>query len=197
LPDEAAFSLHRALRSSVKTKFTPVFGLVVKTEMAAQQQAQMVGFSTVITKPIDMVDLEGRIAKAMNLDTSQRYFSFDDSLLMMKLPDNCTNIVLAEVTNYVKPRFSEAVDAGINKAVIDLRALKGLHIGIIKLLVHTMLVCRDLGINYALLGNVQLANDCRGFEDTKNWQFLDSLEKARINLGLGQKPAAAEAEAQA
>jgi two-component system cell cycle response regulator len=185
LPEESAFSLFRALRSTVKTKFTPVFGLVVKTDTVALQQAQMVGYSTIITKPIDLLDLEARMAKAMNLDTSQRYFSVDDSFLTMTIPDNSSQAVLTEVSVYLKPRFSEAVDAGIGRAIIDLRALKGLHMGIIKLLVQTMQTCRELGMSYALLGNVQLANDCRGFEDTKNWRFLESMEEARNSLSAG------------
>ena len=185
LPEESAFSLFRALRSTVKTKFTPVFGLVVKTDTAALQQAQMVGYSTIITKPIDLVDLEARMAKAMNLDTSQRYFSVDDSFLTMTIPDNCSQAVLTEVSVYLKPRFSEAVDAGIGRAIIDLRALKGLHMGIIKLLVQTMQTCRELGMSYALLGNVQLSNDCRGFEDTRNWRFLENMEEARSSLSAG------------
>ena len=187
LPEESAFSLFRVIRSTVKTKFTPVFGLVVKTEVSAQQQAQTAGFSTVITKPIDIVDLEARMAKAMNLDTSQRYFTVDDSVLTMTIPDNCSAAVLVEVGAYVKPRFSEAVDSGFSRAIIDLRALKGLHMGIIKLLVQTMQICRDLGITYALLGNSHVANDCKGFEDTRSWQFLESLEEARANLGLGER----------
>lgn len=187
LPEESAFSLFRVIRSTVKTKFTPVFGLVVKTEVAAQQQAQTIGFSNVITKPIDLVDLEARIAKAMNLDTSQRYFSVEDSVLTMTIPDNCSAAVLTEVGTYVKPRFSEAVDSGHSRAVIDLRALKGLHMGIIKLLVQTMQICRDLGISYALLGNAQVANDCKGFEDTRTWQFMETMEEARISLGAGER----------
>ena len=105
----------------------------------------------------------------------------------MTIPDNCSAAVLAEVGTYVKPRFSDAVDAGHSRAVIDLRALKGLHMGIIKLLVQTMQICRDLGISYALLGNSNVANDCKGFEDTRNWQFLETMEEARVTLGAGER----------
>jgi len=37
LPDESAFTLFRVLRTNLKTKYTPIFGLVVKTDAAAQQ----------------------------------------------------------------------------------------------------------------------------------------------------------------
>lgn len=184
LPEESAFSLFRLIRTTVKTKFTPVFGLVVKTELAAQQLAQTSGFSAVITKPIDVADLEARIARAMNLDTSQRYFTFDDSILTMAIPDNSSAIVLAEVAGYVKPKFAEAVDAGLSRAVIDLRPLKGLHMGIIKVVVQAIQACRDLGLNFALVGSPAVVNECKGFEDTRGWQFFESLDEAKASLGV-------------
>src|SRR5665213_1188786 len=69
LPDNGAFELLRLIRANPKTKSTPVFALVVKTEAIAQQHAQQAGFTYIVTKPIDLGELESRMAKAMNLDT--------------------------------------------------------------------------------------------------------------------------------
>lgn len=190
LPEDAAFTLFRLIRTNVKTKYTPVFGLVVKTETAPQQQAQTVGFTTVITKPIDLSDLESKIAKAMNLDTSQRYFAIEGQTLIMRVPENCSPAVIAEISTYMKPKLAEAVDAGLNKAIIDVNALKALHMGVIKLLVQAMQTCRDLGTQYALVGNPQIIAECKGFEDTRNWTFYESLDDAKANLGK-QAPALA------
>jgi two-component system cell cycle response regulator len=167
----------------VKTKYTPVFGLVVKTETAPQQQAQTVGFTTVITKPIDLGELETKVAKAMNLDTSQRYFTVEGECLIMRVPENCSQSAIAEVTTYMKPKMAEAVDAGHNKAVIDVHQLKSLHMGVIKLLVQAMQTCRELGMQFALVGNSQIAAECKGFEDTRSWSFYESLDEAKSNLG--------------
>jgi two-component system cell cycle response regulator len=197
LPEDAAFTLFRLIRSNVKTKYTPVFGLVVKTEVAPQQQAQTVGFTTVITKPIDVGELETKIAKAMNLDTSQRYFKTESDMLVMRLPENCGPAVLAEISMYLKPKLSEAVDAGNNKAVIDVHPLKTVHMGVIKLLLTTMQTCRDLGVQFALVGNVHLIAECKGFEDTRNWVFHDTLENAKASFGSASAPAPAPAPAAA
>lgn len=183
LPDEAAFTLFRVIRTNVKSKYTPVFALVVKTETLQQQQAQTVGFTAVITKPIDLGDLEAKIAKAMNLDTSQRYFAMDGDLLTMRLPEVCPPPVLAEAATYLKPKFAEAVDAGFNKVVIDIHAIKALHMGIIKLLFQAMQTCRDLGMQFVLVGNSHIISECKGFEDTRGWTFVDSLDEAKANLG--------------
>ncbi|MBI2815147.1 MAG: response regulator [Opitutae bacterium] len=189
LPEEAAFSLFRVLRASIKTKYTPIFALAVKTETGQQQQAQTLGFSALITKPIDLGDLEGKICKAMNLDTSERYFKIEPGFLVMRLPENCSPSVLGEVANYLKPKFSEAVDAGLSRMIIDIHELKNLHMGVIKLLFQAMQTCRELSLQFALVGNAQIITECKGFEDTRNWQFYESIDEAKANLG---KAAAAQ-----
>lgn len=183
LPEETAFALFRLLRTNVKTKYTPVFGLVVKTETATVQQAQTVGFTTVITKPIDMADLESRIAKAMNLDTSTRYFSVEDGCFMLKLPENCSPAALAEISTYLKPKLTEAVDSGLGKAVINVQLLKSLHMGVIKQLVTAMQLCKETGVNFVLVGNTQLTTECKGFEETRNWNFFETVEEAKASFG--------------
>jgi two-component system cell cycle response regulator len=182
LPEDAAYTLFRLVRTSVKTKYTPVFGLVVKTETAQQQQAQNVGFTTVVTKPIDLPELESKIAKAMNLDTSQRYFRIEHGGLFMQVPENTSPSAIAEITGYLKPKFAEAVDAGHTRAIIDVHGLKTLHMGIIKLLVQTMQTARELGIHFALVGNSHIASECKGFEDTRAWHFYESVEDARASI---------------
>ena len=190
LPEESAFALFRLVRTNMKTKYTPVFALVVKTETAQQQQAQTVGFSAIITKPIDLGDLEAKMAKAMNLDTSQRYYALEGDTFIMRLPENCAPAVLAEVADYMKAKFSQAVDAGQNKVVIDIHQLKALHMGVIKLLFQAMQTCRDLAMHFVLVGNPQIITECKGFEDTRGWTFYESIEEAKANLG--KSPAAAQ-----
>lgn len=182
LPDETAFSFFRHVRTNVKSKYTPVFALVVKTETQQQQQAQTVGFSAIITKPIDTGELETKIAKAMNLDTSQRYYATEGEIMVMRLPENCPPAVLAEVAGHLKPKFSEAVDAGFSKVVIDVHQIKSLHMGIIKLLFQAMQTCRELAVQFALVGNPQIVSECKGFEDTRGWTFYDSIDDAKTNL---------------
>ena len=182
LPEDAGFTLFRLIRASVKTKYTPIFGLVVKTEVNVQQNAQQVGFSAIITKPIDIPELESKIAKAMNLDTSKRYFGIQGDFLMMHLPENCTAIVVNEVSNYLKPKVAEAVDSGISKTIIDLKEVKSLNMNVIKLLLSTMQTCRELALQFVLVGNDAVAAECKSFEDTRNWVFCASVDEAKAQL---------------
>lgn len=188
LPKDAAYTLIRLIRTNVRTKYTPVFALVVKTETTQQQQALTFGFSSIITNPIDVIDLEARIAKAMNLDTFNRYYATEGQVVVMRLPEMCSPASMAEAATYLKPKFAEAVDAGINKVVIDIHLLRSLHVGIIKLLFQAMQTCRDFGMHFALVGNPQIISECKGFEDTRGWTFYDSLEEAKANLGKSSAP---------
>lgn len=190
LPDETAFTLFRTIRTNVKTKYTPVFALVVKTETAQQQAAQNLGFSSVITKPIDPAELETKMAKAMNLDTSQRYYAMEQNCMIMRLPDHCAPASLAEAAAYMKPKFAEAVDSGFNKVIIDVHAVKSLQMGVIKVLFQAMQVCRDLGMHFGLVGNPQIIAECKGFEDTRGWTFYESLDDAKANIGKSGSTAA-------
>ena len=189
LPEEAAFTLFRLIRANMKTKYTPIFALVVKTETGQQSQAQQVGFTSIVTKPIDLGDLETKMAKAMNLDTSQRFFALESDCLIMRLPENCSPGVLAEVATYLKPKLAEAVDAGHNRAIIDIHQVKTLHMGVIKLLMQAMQTCRELAMQFTLVGNPQIIVECKGFEDTRAWGFHDSLEAAKAGLGKAAAPA--------
>jgi len=191
LPDESAFTLFRVLRTNFKTKYTPIFGLAVKTDAAAQQMAQQVGFTGIATKPIDISELESKIAKAMNLDTSLRYFKNESDLLILSLPEVISPTVINEVTGYMKGKVADAVDSGINKAVFDLHAVKRLDMNIIKMLLTAMQTCREVALQYSLVGSAALVADCKSYEDTRNWQFHESIAEAR--QGLQKIPAGATA----
>jgi two-component system, cell cycle response regulator len=182
LSEEAAFTLFRVLRANLKTKYTPIFGLVVKTDTATQQQAQQVGFTALVTKPLDLPELESKAAKAMNLDTSQRYFIPDPHLFIMRLPEQCTPLVVAEVTAYLKNKVADAVDSGIAKAVFDLHEVKRLDMALIKLLIVAMQTCRELALDYTLVGGEAISSESKGYEDTRNWEFHPTIEAARASF---------------
>jgi two-component system cell cycle response regulator len=38
-------------------------------------------------------------------------------------------------------------------------------------------------MSFALVGNPQIIAECRGFEDTRGWNFFDTLEEAKGSLG--------------
>lgn len=188
LSDDSAFALFRLLRASPKTKFTPVFGLAVRTETEVQLQAQKMGFSAIVTKPIDMAEVEAKVAKALNLDTSKHYFRSDGEFLIIELPQNCSLPVLAEAAQYLGAKLAEAVDAGQSRAVIDLTAVRSLHLAIIKFIVQATQSCHELAIHLAIVGSAPLIAEFKGFEETRAWSFHESLEGAKSSLKKSSLP---------
>jgi two-component system cell cycle response regulator len=61
---------------------------------------------------------------------------------------------------------------------------------IIKMLLTAMQTCREVALQYTLVGSASLVADCKGYEDTRNWQFHESIADARQGL---QKLAGASA----
>ncbi|HNX05077.1 MAG TPA: response regulator [Opitutales bacterium] len=182
LPDDAAYTLFRLLRSNMKTKYIPVFALAVKTDLHAQQQAQQFGFTSIITKPIDYDEMESKVAKAINLDTSERYFIFDQDILIVRLPESTSTTAINEISAYLKPKISEAVDQGFSRVIFDVHASHNVNMALIKLLVDSMQICQELTLKYGLVGNPQIIQECRGFEESKDWRFHDSIDSAKGGL---------------
>jgi two-component system cell cycle response regulator len=124
LPENAGFNLFQMLRGNAKIKSVPIFGLCVKTAAEEQAKAQQIGFNTIITKPIDINDVKSKVSRALNLDTSYKYFQQRDGVLLLNLPANFCPSVASEVALHLRPRFSEAVDSGLDKVIMDLSAVK-------------------------------------------------------------------------
>ncbi len=182
LPEDAAFNLFRSIRANHATKFTPVFGLTVKLETALQERAKESGFAMVITKPISMAELEQKMVKAMNLDTSPRYFFREGDILAIRLPANCTPEDVSEVRIHLKTQLTEAVDAGRSKVLIDVQSLHAIEIRSLRLLIDAMQFCRDMGMTFAMVANPQLVEECKGFEEARAWVFSASVDEAKASL---------------
>jgi two-component system cell cycle response regulator len=63
---------------------------------------------------------------------------------------------------------------------------------VIKLLIQAMQICKELALQYTLVGNSQIVSECKGFEDTRNWQFHDSLADAKASFTRAATPPAAQ-----
>jgi two-component system cell cycle response regulator len=180
LADDSAFTLFRLARANPQTKQTPIFALVAKGDSLQQQQAQTVGFSTLITKPLDLVDIENKMAKAMNLDTSPRYFSSEGGAMLLRLPENCTPAVVAEAQTYLKPKLVEATAASQTQLVLDFRALKTLLPVVVKLVQQAIVTASDLSLSVSLVASPTLIAAAKNIAETRDWAFYESVESAKL-----------------
>ena len=172
LPENAGFNLFTMLRGNAKTKSVPIFGLCVKT--AAEEQ--------VVTKPIDIEDVKSKVSRALNLDTSYKYFQQRDGVLLLNLPANFGPSVANEVTLHLRPQFSDAVDSGLDKVIMDFSAVKTADISLIKLGLEVMGLCSELSLKNRIIGSEAVTRECKNYEETKDWRFMNSFQDAMAAL---------------
>lgn len=183
LPENGAYTLYQMLRAGMKTKAVPVFGLCVKTAAEEQARAQQVGFTGIITKPIDFEDVKAKITRALGLDTSYKYFTQRDGMLVLNLPAAFTSAIAHEILLHLRNQVTAAVDAGVDKMVIDMSAVKAADITLIKLGLSSLQVCAELAIKAAVVGSDVVKNECKKYEETKGWRFASSPAEALSLLG--------------
>lgn len=183
LPENGAFTLFQMLRAGAKTKSVPVFGLCVKTAAEDQARAQQVGFTGIITKPIDFEDVKIKITRALGLDTSYKYFTQKDGVLVLNLPGAFTPSVANDILLHLRNQVTSAVDSGLDKMVIDMSAVKTADITLIKLGLSSLQLCSELAIKSAMIGSEAVTNECKNYEETKDWRFVSSHAEALGLLG--------------
>lgn len=190
LPENGAFTLFQMLRAGTKTKSVPVFGLCVKTAAEDQARAQQLGFTGIITKPIDFEDVKIKITRALGLDTSYKYFTQKDGVLVLNLPEAFTPSVANDILVHLRPQVTDAVDAGFDKMVIDMSAVKAADITLIKLGLSSLQLCAELAIKSAMIGSDAVTTECKNYEETKDWRFVSSHAEALGVLGASAAVAA-------
>lgn len=182
LPESAGFTLFQMLRTNQKTKTVPIFGLCVKTAVDDQGRAQQMGFTGIITKPIDIDELKNKVARSLSLDTSYKYFQQRSGVLNILLPTGFNNNVANEVTAHLRAKVSEAVDSGIDKVIFDVSQLRSADISLIKLGLEVIQLCSELSLKMRMLGSDIVSQECKKYEETAGWRFASSFDEAVSQL---------------
>lgn len=182
LPENGGFTLFQILRASSKTKSVPIFALCVKTATDDQMRAQQAGFTGIITKPIDLDDLKSKITRTLNLDTSYKYFSIKDGVLLLKLPGNFSQAVSNDVTLHLRRKVAEGVDSGVSKMILDMSQLERPDIALIKLGFGVIQLCHELSMKIRVMASAAVLQECKNYEETKEWPFSSSFEEALAAL---------------
>jgi len=187
LPENSGFMLFQMLRANAHTKAVPILALSVKTAADEQARAKEIGFTGLVTKPVESADLQHRITRALNLDISYKYFQRRQNLLVLTLPANFNSAVANDISLHLRPKVCEAVNAGLKRLAIDLSQLKAADITLIKLGLQVIQLCAELEIRYGMIGSEAVCRECKNYEETKHWQFSSSFEETLA--ALNGKPA--------
>ena len=177
-PNKAALAFFHAVRANVRTQNVPVLGLSVKTATAEHSECKNAGFAGVITKPIDLAELPERLARAMNLDTSSRFFEVKDAILFVKIPSGLSVNSASDLSQYIEPKTKEMVEAGMNQLILDMSQVDRLEIYMIKLIIGLVANCRSLDINYRLVGSSEFISQAKAYEEMSDVHIFPTTEQA-------------------
>lgn len=185
LPEGAGFWLFQKLRGGMKTQRLPTFAMSVKTALEEQARAQQVGFSGIVTKPIDFNELKSKVTRALNLDASYKYFEQRDGILWLTFAPQFNATAANEISSHLSEKITEAVDSGLDKLVMDLRQLKSVEVSLIELCINVMKAAKDLALKTGVVGTEAICQACKNYEETKEWQFASSIEDVMQHLSGG------------
>ena len=178
LPEDNGYTLFQILRAGAKTKNVPVFAMSVKTAVDEHARAQQLGFTGVISKPIDFDDLKVRITRALALDTSYKYFELKDGVMVLRLPPTFSQSIANEVNTYLRAKLAEVVNAGLDRLVIDFSEVKSADVTLIKLGLSIMQLAKELSMKHSMIGSEAVSQECKHYEETKDWRFVASFKEA-------------------
>jgi two-component system, cell cycle response regulator len=177
-PGDAAVALLRAFRADATLAGTPFLGLAVKTAEEEQQRAIESGFQAIVKKPIDPAELEAKLRRALRLESSVRAVELTPDHLHVHLSEAMTVPQLDILSAQIEEKTAAAVDAGVAQVVFDLTAVSTFSVDVLRFLIHATALCQKLGLRSVLLGSASLAAASRMFDESKDWQFHESLELA-------------------
>ncbi len=152
-PNKAALSFYASVRSNPQLKTVPVMGLCVKTATFEQNDAKETGFAGSITKPLDLVELPDRLVRAMNLDNTPLFYSSEDDVQILSIPQNLSELGSMDLVRYSRPKLSGFVNAGYAKLILDLSGVKKIEIPLLRAVASILSECNSLDIAWRIVGS--------------------------------------------
>jgi len=189
LDGSGGFELFTSLRSNPQTKHIPIFGLCVKIANEEQTRALEMGFDAVITKPINPDDLKAKVMRSLKLDDSHLYYAYKEDVLLVKFPADFSTTVAGRIQSHLRSKMTDAVDSGLNKAIVDLSKFASADFDAIKTAIGVIEMIGEVGLNYRVVASDAISKECAGIEETNGWSFSSSYEEAVAELSGAAVPA--------
>lgn len=183
LSDDGTNTLYQLARANDKIRRVPVFALNVKAAKEKEEEESPAGPAIITSKLIDLEEIKTKVCRALDLDTSYKYIHLREDLIVVTLPNDFGPAVANEVALHLPAKLHEAVDAGLDKMVMDFSRLDRAGNHLIKSGLMTIQSCKDLSIKCGFIGSEAVRQECNNYEETKDWIFVSSLEEAVATLG--------------
>ena len=173
LPNEGAVELRRKLKTNPKSSNTPVVGMVIKGDDLSARKASEVGFSDMITKPLDKNMFMSRLYYVLRLDPSDQYFEVDENILIFRIPKVISPKLFEDIESCFSSRIRMTINDGIENVAIDLSNIEEIGEDTVELVGNFAEMIEEFG-NPFNLGFI-----AKG-EDTDMWKNLDGCDEAEV-----------------
>jgi len=178
---------HPGLRS------TPVIMLTAESGKEKVMEILKLGIKNYMVKPFKGDQLIEKAQTVVQLkpkaeddqqksNGSAKYFSLDQDVQLMTIPEKVDKGVLVEIEGYFHRKLKEMATAGINKLIVDGSRLTEVNVAVIKLLLGTIGSCQNAGIAVQVAGSSSLSDELKGFKETSDIPIAGSLEEAKMSL---------------
>jgi len=184
LPNDAPVDLRRKLKTNHNVLNTPVVGMIVKGDQSAQRKALDAGFSDCIEKPFDVNKTEAVLYKVMNLDSSARYFSFEQDYLLFKVPSELSNFVITDIKDNMDARIKNTINEGILKLIIDVSSLEEVEEDAIEVVGEFAEKIEDmkLPMRGAIIATGEDAEMWNNLDGCEEWGVCEDIDSAKDYL---------------
>jgi len=178
LPNDGAYTFFQELRHHANTAAIRVLGMSIRTATEEQARAQQAGFTGNISKPIDAEELRSKIARALKLENTYKFFKEFEGGLAMILPKNSHENFGEALLTRLDRLLGATVEAGGDRLVVDLSAVEEVDMEVVKLVISAIESCSKLSMKHTVVAKGAAKMVCRKFEDSNSWSFVDSLDEA-------------------
>lgn len=184
LPNDLPVDLRRKLKTNHNVLNTPIVGMIVKGDDAAQKKALDAGFSDCIEKPFDTNRTEAVLYKVMNLDSSARYFSFIEDYLLFTVPTELSNFVISDIKDNMDARIKNTINEGILKLIIDVSSLEEVEEDAIEVVGEFAEKIEDmkLPMRGAIIATGEDAEMWNNLDGCEEWGVCEDIEGAKEYL---------------
>jgi two-component system cell cycle response regulator len=177
LADRGGFWLLETVQKQLKTSRPPAaFAVSVKTAVQEHALAQRLGVVGIITKPIDFVDLQTAIARALNLDVSGKFFEMQGGVLAINIAPDFNAAIAYDIAANLEAKLTEAVDIGLNTLIVDLSRVEELELDLVRLCASVQKHAGELSVRMGVIASEHIRLASKNCQEAKDWVIADSRE---------------------
>ncbi|MDY6879072.1 MAG: response regulator [Thermodesulfobacteriota bacterium] len=126
-----------------------------------------------------IVKLEPKKAEKGGEDVLKKYFSENDDVHIMMLPNKIDGTVSAEIKAVLEPKVKEMTGAGANQLILDLSHLSKVDTSLIRVMLSIFNDFQKADINIRVVGTSSIAASFKDFAETSEVTVYKSTEEAK------------------